>query len=97
MFDDTSYFVTVGLSNTVQLRLLGKYSVMLELLESLLCCPTRHSFFFLVLLLSCSPSSFLLLSFFGCNKDVFQPPCVKPYGTRPIPREGAVAPNAQAQ
>ena len=71
MFDDTSYFVTVGLSNTVQLRLLGKYLVMLELLESLLCCLTRHSFFFLVLLLlSCSLSSFLLLSFSECNKDV---------------------------
>ena len=35
MFDETSYFETVGLSNTVQLRLLGNYSVMLELLESL--------------------------------------------------------------
>ena len=59
VFDDTSYFVTVGLSNAVQLRWLGKYSVMLELLESLLCCLTRHSFFFRVLLLlSCSPSSF---------------------------------------
>ena len=64
MFDDTSYFVTVGLSNTVQLRLLGNYSVMLELLESLLCCLTRPFFF---LLLS---SSFFLLSFSGRNKDV---------------------------
>ena len=35
LFDYTSYFVTVGLSNTMQLRLLGNYSVMLELLESL--------------------------------------------------------------
>ena len=45
MFDDTSYFVTVGFSNTVQLRLLGNYSVMLELLESLWYCLTRHLFF----------------------------------------------------
>ena len=44
VFDYTSYFVTVGLSNTVQLRLLGNYSVMLELLESLSCCPARHFF-----------------------------------------------------
>ena len=64
IFDDTSYFVTVGLSNTVQLRLLGNYSVMLELLESILCCLTRP-FFFLLLF-----SSFFLLSFSGRNKDV---------------------------
>ena len=57
MFDDTSYFVTVGLSNPVQLRLLGNYSVMLELLESLLCCLTWHFFFLL------PPCFFLLLSF----------------------------------
>ena len=57
VFDYTSYFVTVGLSNTVQLRLLLSYSVMLELLESLLCCLTWHFFF---------SSSFLP----GCNKDV---------------------------
>ena len=49
MFDYTSYFVTIGLSNTVQLRLLGHSPVMLELLESLLCCLARH---FLFLLLS---------------------------------------------
>ena len=66
VFDDTSYFVTVGLSNTVQLRLLGKYSVMLELLESLLCCLTRYSLFFLVF-----PSYVLLLSFSEGNKYVF--------------------------
>ena len=48
IFDGTSYFVTVGLSNTVQLRLLGNFSVMLELLESLLCCLTRHFFFLLI-------------------------------------------------
>ena len=52
VFDYTSYFVTVGLSvglsNTVQLRLLGYYSVMLELLESLLCCLARHFFFLLL-------------------------------------------------
>ena len=51
VFDYTSYFLTVGLSNTVQLRLLGKYSVILELLESLLCCLTRR-FFFLLLFFS---------------------------------------------
>ena len=39
---------------------------MLELLESLLCSLTRHSFFFLVLLLL-----FLLRSFSEGNKDVF--------------------------
>ena len=48
MFDYTSYFVTVGLSNTVQLRLLGNYSVMLELLESLLCCLARYFVFLLL-------------------------------------------------
>ena len=53
LFDDTSYFVNVGLSNTVQLRLLGNYSVVFELLESLLCCITWHFFFLL------PPSSFL--------------------------------------
>ena len=51
MFDYTSYFVTVGLSNTVQLRLLGNCSVMLELLESLLCCLARHFFFLLIVFL----------------------------------------------
>ena len=49
MFDCTSYFVTVGLSNTVQLRLLGNYSGMLELLESLLGCLVRHFFSLLFL------------------------------------------------
>ena len=39
VFDYTSYFVTVGLSNGMQLRSLRNYSVMLELLKSLLCCP----------------------------------------------------------
>ena len=48
VFDYTSYFVTVGLSNTVQLRLLENYSVMLELLESLLCCLARRFFFLLL-------------------------------------------------
>ena len=48
LFDYTSYFVTVGLSSTVQLRLLGNYSAMLELLESLLCCLARHFFFLLL-------------------------------------------------
>ena len=62
--DYTSYFVTVGLSNTVQLRLLGNYSVMLELLESLLCCPARH------FLLSSSSFFFSSCVFSGCNKDV---------------------------
>ena len=80
MFDYTSYFVTVGLSNTVQMRLLGNYSVMLELLESLLCCLARYLFLllssFFFFLLSSSFSSFfslLLLEFCfisGCNKDV---------------------------
>ena len=37
-FDYTSYFLTVGLSNTAQLRLLGNYPGMLELLDTLLCC-----------------------------------------------------------
>ena len=82
VFDDTSYCVTVGLSNTVQLRLFGNYSVMLELLESLLCCLTWHFFFLL------PPSSFLFFfsssGFSGCNKHVIQPPRVKPYGIRPI-------------
>ena len=67
MFDYASYFVTFGLSNTVQLRLLDNYAVMLELLESLLCCLARYFFLLLFphfsLLLS---SSFLS----GCNKDV---------------------------
>ena len=48
LFDYTSYFVTVGLSNTVQLRSLGNYSVMLELLECLLCCLARPFFFLLL-------------------------------------------------
>ena len=46
VFDYIPYFVTVGLSNTVQLRLLRKYSGILELLESLLCCLVRHFFIF---------------------------------------------------
>ena len=67
MFDYTSYFVTVGLSNTVQVRLLGNYSVMLVPLESLLCCLARHFF----LLLLSPPFSLLLSSFLSrCNKDV---------------------------
>ena len=48
VLDYTSYFVTVGLSNTVQLRWLENYSVMLELLESLLCCLARHLFFLIL-------------------------------------------------
>ena len=44
VFDYTSYFVTVGLSNTVQLRLLGNYSVILKLVESLLCCLDSGAF-----------------------------------------------------
>ena len=55
VFDYTSYFVAVGLSNTVQLRSLENHPDMLELLESLLCCPVvRNVFFFLS----------------RCNKDV---------------------------
>ena len=46
VFDYTPYFVTVGLSNTVQLRLLRNYSGMLELLESRLYCMVRHFFLF---------------------------------------------------
>ena len=68
MFDYTSYFVTVGLSNTVQMRLLGNYSVMLELLESLLCCLARYLFLllssFFFFLLSSSFFFLLLSSFF---------------------------------
>ena len=41
LFHYTSYFVTVGLSNTVQLRLYGNYSGMLKLLASLLDCLVR--------------------------------------------------------
>ena len=48
VFDYTSYFGTVDLSITMQLRLLGNYSVMLELLEPLLCCLARHFFFLLL-------------------------------------------------
>ena len=58
--------MTVGLSNTVQLRLLENYSVMLELLESLLCCLGSALLFF-------PPFSFLFLEFCflsACNKDV---------------------------
>ena len=44
MFDYTCYFVTVGLSSAVQLRLLVNCSGMLELLESVLCCLVRHFF-----------------------------------------------------
>ena len=61
VFDYTSYFVTVGLSNSVQLRLLGNYSVMLELLESLLCDLARH------FLLSSPFSSF----FFSLSRVLF--------------------------
>ena len=70
VFDYTSYFVTVGLSDSVQLRLLGNYSVMLELLESLLCYLARH------FLLCSSFSSFFFLFlelcflFSGFKKDV---------------------------
>ena len=53
VFDYTSYFVTVGSSNTVQLRLLGNHSGMLELLKSLLYCLVRHFF----------PSSLVLFPF----------------------------------
>ena len=42
--DYTPYFVTVGLSNTAQLRVFGNYPGMLELLESLLYCLVRHLF-----------------------------------------------------
>ena len=64
LFGYTSYFVTVGLSNTVQLPLLANYSVMLELLESLLCCLARHFFFFLLFIFSFSSS----VSFPGVKK-----------------------------
>ena len=60
MIDYTSYFVTVGLSNTVQLRLLGNCSMMLELLESLLCCLARHFFVLLSfpdVIMTCSSTS----------------------------------------
>ena len=66
VFDYASYLVTVGLSNTVQLRLLGNYSVMFELLESISCCLARH--FFLLLF---PPFSLLFLGLYflsGCNK-----------------------------
>ena len=48
LFHYTSCIVTVGLSNTVQLRLLGNYSGILKLLESTLCClrVVRHFFLF---------------------------------------------------
>ena len=52
VFDHTSYFVTVGLSNTVQLRLLGNYSGILKILEPILCCLVRHFLLFFF------PSSF---------------------------------------
>ena len=68
MFDYTSYFVTIGFSNTVQLRLLGNYSVMLVLLESLLCCLARHFFLLFFLLF---PSLFLLLSFPHVTKTCY--------------------------
>ena len=67
MFDDTSYFVTVGLSNsTVQLRLLGKVFSDVGTPRVSFVLPNSA-----LLLLSCSPSSFLLLSFSEGNKDVF--------------------------
>ena len=59
LFDYTSYFVTIGLSNTVQLRLLGNYVVMLELLESLLSCLARHFFLLIFLYFFSSPSRVL--------------------------------------
>ena len=62
LFDYTSYFVTIGLSNTVQLRLLGSYVVILELLESLLCCLARH--FFLLIFPSFFSSPSRVLFFF---------------------------------
>ena len=65
VFDDTSYFVTVGLSNTVQLRLLGKVFSDVGTPRVSFVLPNS------ALLLSCSPSSLLLLSFSECNKDVF--------------------------
>ena len=73
MFDYTSYFVTVGLSNTVQMRLLGNYSVMLELLESLLCCLARYFF----LLLSSFFFFFLLFFFFFFSSSVSFPDVIK--------------------
>ena len=66
MFDDTSYIVSVGSSNTVQLRLLllGHYPGVLEFLESLLCCLVWDISLLLFFL--------LFLSFLSrCNKDVF--------------------------
>ena len=60
VFDDTSYFVTVGLSNTVQLRLLGKVFSDVG--------TPRVSF---VLPNSALLLFFLLPSFSEGNKDVF--------------------------
>ena len=65
LFDDTSYFVTVGLSNTVQLRLLGKVFSDVGTPRVSFVLPNS------ALLLSCSPSSFLLLPFSEGNKDVY--------------------------
>ena len=48
VFDYTFYFVTVGSSNTAQMRLLGNYPGMLERLEFLLCCPWSTLIFFLI-------------------------------------------------
>ena len=42
LFDCTSYFVTVGLSNTVQLWVLENYSGMLELLRVSFVLPIRE-------------------------------------------------------
>ena len=61
VFEHTSYFETVCLSNTVQLRLLVNCSGMLELLESLLECLVQHCFSLLL---------FLLCFLSGRNKDV---------------------------
>ena len=68
VFDDTSYFVTVGLSNTVQLRLLGKVVSDVGTPRVSFVLPNSA---LLLLLLSCSPSSFLLMFFSQGNKDVF--------------------------
>ena len=60
MFDDTSYFVTVGLPNTVQLRLLGKVFSDVGTPRVSFALPDSA-----LLLLSCSPSSFLSSFFFS--------------------------------
>ena len=61
-------FDTVGLSNTAQLRLLENYSVMLELLESILCWLARHFFLVRFPYFSLLFLEFCFIS--GCNKDV---------------------------